>query len=311
MAYIVSKHQRKYHSFCLENNPKKSEKSQIIFSTTMFSSLLFLSPTLHYVKQSFMTQADGSRYYRNAECVPTVKKCLTMVNLAWKIFANELKFVFQIHKQCTQTGRQPVTTKFFATEKVMSLFGELICEYFFLKCRLADLEVMKRFNYQFFLFDVDSYVQIVQEIKSKILKTIPKLFQREIDEFKKFYKFVTNKYVSLIEEHMFNEDAKQNFFWNPQQVEICLNLQTKPVVSLMEMFQSSTNSRQQKDIASENVIFAINFYKNQFCHVCYERQAKLKKCGRCKKALYCSRICQKRDWTSGKHKTTCVAHSLK
>lgn len=42
------------------------------------------------------------------------------------------------------------------------------------------------------------------------------------------------------------------------------------------------------------------------CWGCGLRQFRLKKCGRCRKALYCNAKCQKKDWKS--HKKACTLH---
>ena len=41
------------------------------------------------------------------------------------------------------------------------------------------------------------------------------------------------------------------------------------------------------------------------CKYCGKNKKKLKICKKCKKTMYCSRGCQKRDWNKGNHKNVC------
>lgn len=57
----------------------------------------------------------------------------------------------------------------------------------------------------------------------------------------------------------------------------------------------------QKQLPSPKVIIP----KSARCENCKGREKKMMVCGRCRKACYCSRECQKRDWKQ--HKKSCAA----
>lgn len=42
------------------------------------------------------------------------------------------------------------------------------------------------------------------------------------------------------------------------------------------------------------------------CNYCHKKNAKLKTCKNCRNVLYCSKLCQKKDWNLSNHKSKCI-----
>eukprot|EP01084_Bolivina_argentea_P183273 316280_1 len=68
---------------------------------------------------------------------------------------------------------------------------------------------------------------------------------------------------------------------------------------------------------NNNRYFKNEFHQNMYCAVCNLQQKnlvkkKLKVCGGCQLVYYCSKICQKYDWSRNKHRYICndLTHAL-
>lgn len=301
LSYFIATNQFKYHPPTHENlyGPIKDDDPCINPSSLISPTIIFLQSVLTYVNIYFMMQAHRSQFYQSSKAVKKVRKCLVLIDLAWKLIEKEVKTVFNSYEQCLQQKKIKFTLAGIIFYGFYQHCNEMIMQYYFLKCRMADLTLMKQIDYKQCIFDPITYIFIVDEIENRVVNTFP----NKHEDFVKLYNQV---YKSILDLRNFAYDNYQQFWWNKSKWGNYTRFKHNHSEFIINLFssQDSINSSSHNSNVS-NTNFIINFYKNHFCQSCKTRNKQLKACKGCRNVYYCSRTCQKRGWTLYKHRDNC------